>query len=121
MNEQCVKIWKEARDARIKAQEWNGLPFGEKYTPQDTFAISKAHCTAPVLVRAGQKHCGGTNYWNTEKEFNNAIRDFLVDNWDAIYPKVIARMQAKEDQALLDCQEYIDQLQSLINNVQESK
>ena len=115
MGDEIVKKWQKASTARKAAELWQDLPNGQKYM-NDTFSISKSHCKAPTLVRVGQKVVGGTNYWETGAEFNDAILTYLVDNWNAIYPDVVNIMAERERKALVDCQEYVTKMQELINS-----
>ena len=113
---ELVVIWKEAKEARINAQKWNALPDGKKYQT-DKFDISLPHCTLPMLNRAGQQKCGGQNFWKTEKLFNRAILEYLINDWKDIFPQVIKRMCQAEEKALIECQTYVDELQANINEV----
>lgn len=119
MSDKLVNDWQAAKSATNKAKRWQNLPLGNRYQ-NDTFSISVAHCQPPKLVRAGQQCCGGQNYWETEKEFNAAILEYLVSNWSEIYPSVISMMETKERQALIACQSYIDDLQKLIGDAVNS-
>ena len=119
MTDKRVKDWQEKSAAVQAAKAWQRLPNGPKYQ-NDSFAISIAHCKAPQLVRAGQQSCGGNNYWETGKELNQAILEFLVKNWNGIYPEVIKIMEDKEKAALLDLQSYVDSVQNLINIAKEN-
>lgn len=118
MSQQKVVAWDAAKRAVERARAWQNLPNGPRYG-NDTFAISLAHCKAPVLVRAGQQDCGGQNYWETERELNQAILEYIVKDWKEIYPKVIAMMEKKEKDALLDLQSYVDSMQNMINEAKE--
>ena len=120
MSDQNVKFWQETKKSRELAERWNNLPNGPKYqNNHDSFAISIAHCKPPQLVRAGQQSCGGKNYWETDEKFSKAILEYLVNNWNSVYPEVMEIMKAKERKALLDCQEYVTNLQNLINGAEE--
>ena len=120
MSEQKVKTWKEAQQTRKGAESWNNLPSGPKYQ-NDSFKISVQHCKAPVLMRAGQSHAGGQNYWETEKDFNKAILEWLVGNWSKVYPEVLEILKEKERKALKDCQEYVDTMQAMIDEAKVSE
>ena len=114
MSEQKVKEWKIAQRARQNAEAWQALPSGPRYE-NDRFSISLVHCTAPMLTRAGQQSCGGKNYWETEKEFNHAILEWIVGNWQEVYLGVLDILKKKEVAALQDCQDYINQMQAMID------
>lgn len=118
MSEQNIHAWKKAKKSRESAESWNNLPNGNKYQ-NDSFAISLAHCKAPQLNRAGQQHCGGQNYWETEAGFNEAILEHIVKDWTSIYPKVLDILKNKEAAKLQACQEYINQMQAFINESSE--
>ena len=109
-----IKKWKQAESARKNAEKWNDLPNSKKDIHYSEFKISIAHCSPPKLVRSGQQHCGGKNYWDTEEGFNQAILKYLVDNWDDHYPKILEILKAKELDALMACQSYIDEMQELL-------
>lgn len=114
MSDINIKSWEQAKSARQAAESWNNLPNGRAYQ-NDTFSISLAHCKAPALVRAGQQSCGGQNYWETEKDFNLTILEWLVENWKTISPEIIQMMKDKEASKLKACQEYVTKMQDLIN------
>lgn len=114
MSEKKINAWNIAQYDRQKAENWNALPNGKRYM-QDTFSISVAHCTPPKLVRAGQQSAGGQNYWETEEAFNTVILQWLVKNWNKAYPEIIEMMKDKENQALVDCQEYVSKMQQMID------
>ena len=111
-----IENWKTAKRAREDAEQWESLPCGRAYNGSK-FAISVAHSVPPRLVRAGQQVCGGPNYWETQKEFNAAILDWIVDNWDVVYSGSIEIMKQKEKAALIACQEHISAMQALIDEV----
>jgi len=109
-----IKKYQDAKRARKEAEEWNDLPNGRKYQ-NDKFNISSAHCIAPMLCRMGQQSSGGSNYWKTEKNFNQAILDYIIFNWKVIYLGVLERMKKQETDALKECQSFIDEMQKIIN------
>ena len=110
MSKDLLGIYKKAQRVSREAEEWNNLPKGRKYN-SSKFRISKAHCTKPKLCRAGQQVCGGKNYWYTSDEFNAAILEYLIDNWESIYPFVLDMLKENERRALIDCQSFIDEMQ----------
>lgn len=118
MNDHRIENWEKAKYTREKAEDWQNLPKGQKYR-QDTFEISTAHCKAPTLCRAGQQSCGGQNYWETGKEFNQAILEYLVSDWDNVWPKVHEILKEKERSALEDCQSFVNEMQALIDGKAE--
>ena len=113
-----VNEWRKNKRARKDAEKWNDLPNGQKYSSRETFEISVAHSTIPVLVRAGQQVHAGTNYWNSGKELNKATLEYIADNWDEHYPHILNIMKEKEKASLLKCQEHVDEMQSLIDCVE---
>jgi len=119
MDEQRLTIYREKKNAVTAANAWNNLPNGTRYQG-DKFDISVAHCKPPKLCRAGQQSCGGRNYWETEEAFNNTILEYIVENWESIYPDVRQRMKDKEAKALQACQSFIDDMQSRIDGVDET-
>lgn len=114
MSEQALVRYKDAKVTREDAEAWNKLPEGPKYQ-NDKFNISIAHCKSPMLCRAGQKRHGANNYWETDKRFNQAILEHIVDNWNKIFPDVINRLKAKEEGALRDCQDFVNKIQNAID------
>ena len=116
MTNDKLKRYNEAKKAVVEAEKWNNLPKGRKYQ-NDAFLISESHCTAPILVRAGQQYCGGNNYWNTEKELNNALLSHIVENWAEIYPAILVRLRKKEAESLRNCQVFIDDMQKAIDAI----
>lgn len=123
MSDQLIKTWQSAKDAVSKAKSWQDLPNGKSYQ-NDSFKISVAHCVPPKLTRAGQQSCGGKNYWETEEAFNKSMLEYIVNNWQNVYPEVIKIMEEKERTALIACQSYVNNLQSLVteaNQTEETK
>lgn len=114
-----IDNWRKAKNAREIAEEWNSLPDNTCKYGDTEFNISIAHSSGPVLIRTGQMRQGGNSIWKTESEFNKAILKYIVDNWDGIYPSVLKIMKDRENNALLDCQEFISEMQDLINSAGE--
>lgn len=100
---------------RKGAEAWNNLPNGPKYDSSTIFAISTAHCKAPLLCRAGQQSQGGETYWETDAPLNNAILRYIAEHWEEIWPSVLEIMQNKEENALLECQTFINDMQEAID------
>ncbi len=116
MSNSLIQDYKNAQKNADEAKEWNDLPNGRVYQ-SDSFDISEAHCTPPVLVRAGQQYCGGQNYWESNEEFNNALLTYIISDWDNIYTYVMEIMNKRKDEKLKKCQTFIDEMQELINGV----
>ena len=68
-------------------------------------------------MRCGQRTCGGTNYWESPKGLNEAIKKYVISNWDKIAPGIIESMRQEERDALKDCQSYVDEMQKLISGI----
>lgn len=119
MEDARVREWHKHKKAVIEAEAWQKLPDGKKYC-SSTFDISIAHCTMPMLNRMGQKVCGGNSYWQTDNLFNEAILEYIIKDWDKIYPKVLQILKNKETKALRKCQDYINEMQTVINLVEVS-
>lgn len=66
-------------------------------------------------MRCGQHTCGGTNYWESPKALNEAIKRYVIAHWAKIYTDVFDDLKQREADALKDCQEYVDKMQKLIN------
>jgi hypothetical protein len=116
-----INNWKSAKAARVAAEKWEALKGKQGYGNYPVhFAISLVHCKPPALTRCGQFNSGGQNYWETEKEFNLTIMEWLVKNWGKVAPEVIQMMKDKEGVALKACQEYISEMQTLINTVDDT-
>lgn len=116
-----MREWKDAEN-NLKAFEfWQNLPNTKDRNDRFSFQISKAHCKPPMLCRAGQHTTGGKNYWETEKAINQAILEYLVDNWDTIAPFIRYRLQEKERDALIQCQSFIDEMQAQITQAKEDQ
>lgn len=115
MNTKLIDNYNKAKSSRQKAKEWQDLPNCERYTKDHKFEISLAHCDPPGLTRAGQRYAGDNNYWKTESDFNKAILKYLVENWEDIYPSVLKKLKQKEQEAIQDCQSFIDDMQNMIN------
>lgn len=118
MSESKLKVWQEKKRAVAEAERWNNLPNGPKYM-NDTFAIYTNQSKAPTLIRYGQQYVGGTNYWESPKEMNLAILEYLARNWDSIYPEVLKSMKEDESKALQDCQSWVSEMQALIDGVSD--
>lgn len=118
MSELKLKVWEEKKRAVVEAERWNNLPKGQKYE-NNPFSVYASHSKPPMLMRCGQKVVGGTNYWESPKEMNSAILNYLVENWDSIYPEVIKAMRVEETKALQDCQTWVSEMQAKIDEVVE--
>ncbi|MDY6896176.1 MAG: hypothetical protein SVO01_12300 [Thermotogota bacterium] len=116
MEDKRIIAYHGAKEAREKAEEWNNLPHGRKYQ-DDTFDISVAQSKVPSLIRIGQQKHGGQNYWESNSKFNQAILEYLVSTWDEHFPRILNILKEKEQKALKDCQSYIDEMQSMIDEV----
>lgn len=120
MSNDLVKRWSKARDDRRGAECWqklDGKP--DRIHGQPSFKISRVHCKVPMLMRCGQHTEGGQNYWESPDGLNAAILDYLVSNWESIYPVVIRIMEEKEREALINCQKYIDEMQQKIDEAKD--
>lgn len=113
---ELLQKWKNATTVLEEFDRWNNLPNGPKYRDSIKFNISQAHCVAPNLVRAGQQNCGGQNYWKTSKAVDSAILEWLVNNWDTVQKGVREILKDKEHQALLNCEQFVEEMQATIDN-----
>ena len=93
MGEEKLKKWQELKRARQEAESWQSLPKGRRYSASK-FEISIAHCRVPMLNRMGQQVCGGQAYWEASPEFNTAILETIVEEWDTFGDLVIKKMKA---------------------------
>ena len=114
-NDKLSKMEKAKQDVR-DAKYWQGLHGTiEGNSGKPAFFISKAYSEAPKLIRVGRR-TDGHYYHETNRGFNDAILEYLVTDWDNIYPKVIEILEKKEAEALVELQEYVDSLQAEINS-----
>jgi hypothetical protein len=109
-----INKWHISEKVVVDTEYWNNLPNGNNYQGSK-FNISIGHCTPPVFVRAGQQVCGGDNYWKTEKAFGVAVLEYLKDDWNNHYPKILGYLKKKRDLDLMACQSFVDQMQKIIN------
>ena len=114
MGQESYNNYIKAKEAVERAKKWDDLPNGEKYQ-KDAMSISPAHCKAPMLMRAGQKSCGGKNYWESPTELNNAILEVIIMEQKTIIAKAILLLEETERVQLGKTQEFIDELQKKIN------
>ena len=110
----------KAKQAVIRAKEWDDLPCGQKYQ-NDTMSISPAHCKAPMLMRAGQKSCGGNNYWESPKELNDAILEIIIMEQKTIIAKAILLLEETERVRLEKTKEFIDEMTEKIRAAQKDR
>jgi len=101
MSEKLIDNWQKIKNTIKKAEDWNNLPKGKKYSGSK-FEISIPHCKPPMLSRMGQQYAGSQAYWETDQDFSLAILEYIVSEWGDIYPKVIERLKEKEQYALLE-------------------
>lgn len=121
MSNDLIHQWRKDRRALSIFRDWQemeGKINGNNNKP--SFYISPAHCSVPQLVRAGQFSTGGENYHKTEREANIAILEYLIENWEEIGPKVEAILEEKARKSLIACQEYVTEMQTLIDSAKES-
>lgn len=117
MSERLLKNWRDKKWAVEDAKEWNDLPNGKKYSENDTFKINVESSKAPRLVRCGQQYHGGKTRWETDPEFNKAILEYLVRDWDDHFPKIFEIMVRKEIEALRECEDFINEMKAEIDKV----
>jgi hypothetical protein len=113
MNIKSYDKWRKSVKNTREAREWNDLPNGSRYQ-NDTFSISPTHSKAPVFVRCGQQHHAGQNYWNSPKEFNDAVMEYLIENFDTISSEAIKRLEQKESEMLKGCKEFVEEMKMLL-------
>lgn len=68
---------------------------GQKGRGTDVLKLSIAHANVKLVV-AGQYSEGGTNYWDSPKEFNALLLKYIHDNFDEIRAAIVAEMEASE-------------------------
>lgn len=106
--------WEKIKSEVMEAIRWNELPEGPKYDSKD-FSISYPHCSKPVLVRSGQKEHNGSNYWNSPDIVNATLLEYIIENWEEIWPVILKRINEKESKALSECQDFVSKMQDLID------
>jgi hypothetical protein len=107
----------KVKESYEKAKKWNdmhgkihGNTVCDKLTP--AFFISPAHSEIK-LVRSGQEMTGGQNYWSSPAELNKAILNIIREDQE-ICNKAVNVLKVEMEKALVDCQEFIDDLQEKI-------
>ena len=113
MGQELYDNYVKAKNAVVRAKEWDDLPSGKKYQT-DSMSISPAHCKAPMLMRAGQQSCGGNNYWESPKELNDAILEIIIMEQKTIIAKAILLLEETERAQLDKTQKFIAELQDKI-------
>ena len=98
----------------VAAEQWQNLPKGRKYG-NSKLAISEAHCSKIQLQRMGQKDGGGNSYWESPEGLNKALLTVIIDQWDYLYPIVIAKLKRKHQDDLINCQTFVDEMQAKID------
>ena len=101
------------------ARKWNDLPSGEKYG-NSTFKIYASHSKAPRLMRAGKQSHAGQNYWESPVALNSAILSVIVHNEKEIIKQALDLMEEIANTKLKECQDFVDELQSKINEAKGS-
>lgn len=71
---------------------------GKQGRGSDVLQLSSAHAAVKLVV-AGQYSDGGTNYWDSPKEFNALLLKYIHDNFDQIRAAIVSEMSAAEDEA----------------------
>ena len=116
-NDKLSKMEKAKQDVR-DAKYWQGLHGTiDGNVGKPAFFISKVHCKAPKLVRYGQFYTGGINYWDTKEGFNEAILEYLITDWDNIYPRVLEILEKREAEALFELQAEINSAKTKLEEV----
>ena len=111
-----LRVLKEAERNLGECIKWHAL--GEKETRNGVLCgISSAHCEGKIkLVRAGQFSTGGKNYWDSPQALNDEIKEYVIVNFNEIYPELLKSLESKRSAALQDCQSFIDEMQRAIND-----
>jgi hypothetical protein len=107
-----LKRKKELQQAIV----WNDKPNSKNRYQHDAFEISEAHCQIK-LVRVGQHSVGGTNYWETEREFNTALLKVILSD-SSIIDKALSVMEDRKREALMKCKGIAEQIEAEITEME---
>lgn len=103
----------ELNSERKSAEKWSMMAKNGGGRNGDSFKISPIHSNIK-LTRCGQYDTGGKNYWESSKAFNEAMIQWICNNIDIVQEGALDIMRAKEKQALLQCEEFVNEIQKNI-------
>ena len=111
-----LKTYFDAVSSRKAAEKWSAMAKNGGGRNGDSFSMSTA-LSLVKLTRCGQYDTGGKNYWETSKEFNDAIVQWIKENLEDVQAGAIEILKQKEDAALRNCQSFLDEMQQKVNEV----
>ena len=109
----------EAKRQRVEAERWNDLPKSKHTYRNASFKMYPAHGKIS-LMRCGQHSAGSQNYWDSPTALNKAVLE-VIANDPAITAAAIAILRKKEKAALLECTEWLDDLNAMITKEKEGE
>ena len=118
MNLSNFQAWQARRAKLSEVRQWLAhIGKTGRSTRQHTYVlnISPAHCGAPSFTVAGQYTEGGTNYWESPKPFNEAMKTVILARFTELSNEAVTLLERQTDEALIKAEGEIADIQTAIN------
>ena len=115
--------WQDKSQKLAKVKEWLAhIGKTGRSTRDHTYILrlSSAHCAAPKFSIAGQYHEGGQNYWDSPKEFNEAMLEVVLSHFKEMADEAVRMLERRAAQALVEAEGEISAVQAAIDDAKKA-
>lgn len=109
--------WQECDRGLSEVREWLahiGKTGRSTRDHTDIIRMSPAHCKSPAFTLAGQYRESGQNYWESPKQFNEAMKEVLLGRFKELANEAVALLEKEAAVALVNAENEIQAVQSEI-------
>lgn len=114
--------WQERADDLRHLREWLahiGKAGRSTRDHTDIIRMSPAHCKCPVFTLAGQYRESGQNYWESPKQFNEAMQAVILGRFKELADEALALLEKQSAAALVEAGDEIQAVQREIANAEK--
>lgn len=113
-----LENWKRRRDKLVEAKSWQAL-HGKPDLSGLPVRLSAERSTPPQLILEGRLSNGGSRNHPANDALNEAVLKYLINNWTSIHPRILQILEEQENEALLEAEEELAELQQAINEAKQ--
>lgn len=105
--------WQNETARLAEARTWLAHN-GKQGRGSDILRLSPAHCSAPQFTFAGQYSEGGKNYWESPKEFNQAMQTVILRRFSELAEEAIGLLEKQTAASLVKAEGEVASVQAAI-------